>query len=223
MKRIAALTLALALLLSCAALAEGNWYVEAGQALALRMQALAADEAYIGLILSSANEEATQLREGFLQADLSKPSGCWFLPLPDEETLYMALRRLYAMEVGESGTDPFKDLTEVGREEVMKRLPATAANYLSSHAGIAWIMLSSAVNVGKLSEEPEDFAPGYLLMEYPGDYAVLVGYTRSAPGYVGASATLVPADTRQTIESVKDYADLLGLSLELEELESGQE
>ena len=216
MKRI--VVLILALLLSCAALAEGNWYVEQGQALALRMQALASDDAYIGMMLSSANEETDQLREGFAQADLSKPSGCWFLPLPDEETLYMAIRRLFAMEGGESGSDPFNELTDVGREEVMKRLPTAAVSYLSSHAGIAWMMLSSTVNVGKLSEAPEDFAPGYLLLEYPGDYAVLVVYTQSAPGYAAASATLVPADTRQTVESMKDYAELLGLSLELEDL-----
>lgn len=220
MKKRLALLLAITLAaLSCAAAAEGNWYVEQGQALALRMQALASDDAYIDLILSSGNEETRQLREGFVQADLSKPSGCWFLPLPDEDTLYMALRRLYAMEGGENEADPFNELTDVGREELMKRLPGTAMSYLSSHAGVAWIMLTSAVNVGKLLEEPEDFTPGYLLLEYPGDYAVLIGYTRSAPGYVGATTTLVSADTRETVESVKDYAELLGLSLELEPLE----
>ena len=90
-KWLAALVALAVLTLSLAALAERNWYVEEGQKLALRMQALAGDDAYFGMMMSSANEETDKLRETFVQEDLSKPTGAWFLPLPDGEAILSAL------------------------------------------------------------------------------------------------------------------------------------
>ena len=208
----------LALLLLCAALAEESWYVDEGRALALRTQVLASDEAYFSLFMPNEDEEVRRLREGFAGADLSKPSGAWFLPLPDEETLLMALRRLSAMEGGDANEDPLDGLTDVGRQALLKRLPGAAANVLASQAGVAWVVLAGVVGVGETVEAPEDFRPGYLLLEYPGDCAILVTFTGSFPGNIGASATLVPADSRETIQPVLEYAKLLNLPLELEEM-----
>ncbi len=208
----------LALLLLCAALAEESWYVDEGRALALRTQVLASDEAYFSLFMPNEDEEVRRLREGFAGADLSKPSGAWFLPLPDEETLLMALRRLSAMEGGDPNEDPLDGLTDVSRQALLKRLPGAAANVLASQAGVAWVVLAGVVGVGETVEAPEDFRPGYLLLEYPGDCAVLVAFSQSVPGYVGVSTTLVPASSRQIVQSAEDSAKLLGLSLELEEM-----
>lgn len=219
MKKLLATLLSLALMaLPLAALADGNWYVEEGRALALQMQALAADDAYIGLMMSRMDEETGRLREGFVQADLSKPSGAWFLALPEGEAILSALVVISGMEGDNAFAMTIGGISDVGREELIRRLPGTAASYLSSRAGIAWIMLSSAVSVGASREAPEDFRPGYLLLEYPGDSAVLVTFTGSFPGYVGASATLVPANSRETVQPVLDYARAAGLSLEMETL-----
>lgn len=219
MKKRLTMLLALALMIMpFAASAEGNWYVEEGQKLALRMQALAADEAYIGMMMSSMDEETDKLREYFVQADLTKPTGAWFLALPDGETIFAAVVAIAAGEGDDTPAKTLNEMSDVGKEELIRRLPGAAASYLSSRAGVAWIMLSSVISTSASIEAPEDFRPGYLLLEYPGDCAILVTFTGSFPGNIGASATLVPADSRETIQPVLEYAKLLNLPLELEEL-----
>ncbi len=219
MKKTMIALLALAILaLSMTALAEGNWYVEEGQKLALRMQALAGDDAYFGMMMSSADEETDKLRETFVQADLSKPTGAWFLPLPDGEAILSALLVYAGMEGDDTSAKTLNEMSDVGKEELIRRLPGVGASYLSSRAGVAWILLSGVISTSASMEAPEDFRPGYLLLEYPGDCAILVTFTGSFPGNIGASATLVPADSRETIQPVLEYAKLLNLPLELEEL-----
>ena len=214
MKKWVAMILALALL-SCAALAEGNWYVEAGQALASRMQALAADEAYIGMMASGV-DEARDLLDAFVGADLTRPTAAWFLPLPESDKLLSAVE-MYAMMNG--GADALAGLSDVGREQLAKRLPASAGSLLNGSAGIGWIVMSSLVSVGDAREEPEGFKPGFLLLEYPDDIAVLATFTRPLPGYVSVGASPAPADSLDTIRPALDAAKRLGLSLELEKIE----
>ena len=220
MKKLIAMVLAL-LLCGCA-LAEGNWYVDEGQALALRTQALAADDAYIEMIMSNSSEESIALKDGFVQADLTRPSAAWFLALPDKEEILSAIERYFILNGEDGNAAKFAELTDVGREEIMKRLPAAAGSMLISGAGVEWVVLFSVLNVGETCEEPQDFRPGYLLLEFPGDYAILATFSRSLGGYVGASAAIVPAGCLETVKPMLTYAKALGLQLELEEVEIGQ-
>lgn len=217
MKKLIAALLAL-VLISCAAMAEGNWYVEEGQALVARMQALAADEAYASL-MGSGNDETKALKDEFVQADLSKPTGTWFLPLPEGEALLSALERLAAMGGAEADLGAINELSDVGLEELVKRLPAAASTMLAAREGVSWVVLSNQVSVNQGREEPEGFKPGFLLMEYPGNFAALITFTRPLPGFVNVSALPVPAGSLETFQPVLDYAKLLGLPLELEEWE----
>lgn len=217
MKKALAMLLALALVLGGCALAEGNWYVEAGQALALRMQALAADEAYIGLMTTS--EEMRSINDEFAQADLSAPTHAWFMAIPDADELVTCIQRLVMVEGDAADLGAFDALSEVGREELIKRLPASASTMLSARGGVRWIAFSSVITVSQAKEEPEDFRPGFLLLEYPGDFAVLVTFGRPLPGYATASAMPVPANSLEEVQPLLDYAEKLGLPLALEELE----
>ena len=217
MKRM--LALAMALLLLSAAMAEGNWYVDEGQALAQRMQTLAADDVYMGMMMANSDEETTALKDGFAQADLSRPTGAWFLPMPEKEDMLTALLQLAAASGEDLDLSAFNALSDVGREELIKRIPASATNLLISREGVSWIVLSSLLSMGKAVEEPEDFAPGYLLLEYPGDYSILLTFTHSVPGYASVGATLAPAGCLETIKPVLEYARMLGLSVALEEVE----
>lgn len=216
MKKWAAVILALALL-SCAALAEGSWYVEAGQALAARMQALAADEAYIGL-MGSGNEELIDVKDAFVGTDLSRPTAAWFLALPERDEILSAIER-YAEMSGTMDADAFAELSDAARDELVRRLPGSVASLLCGQAGVGWIALSSLINAGEAREAPEDFRPGYLLLEYPGNVAVLATFTQSLPGYVGVSASPVPADSLDRVRPALATARQLGLSLELEKIE----
>lgn len=220
MKKLFAMLLALTMLASTA-LAEGNWYVNEGHALSLRMQALAADEVYIGM-MTTGDDETRALKADFVQADLSAPTRAWFLPLPDGDEMLAALERLALMEGSEADLNAINELSDVGREELLKKLPSVASMSLCSRAGISWVVLSSLITVSEAKEEPEDFAPGFLLMEYPGDFAVMITFGRPLPGYVTASATPVPAASMEEVSSLLEYAEKLGLSLALEELEIEQ-
>ena len=216
MKRM--LALALALLVCGCALAEGNWYVDEGQALARRMQTLAADDVYTGILMTSRDEATTALKDGFAQADLSKPTGAWFLPLPEREPLLAALLQLATASSEDLDLSGLNALSDVGREELIKRIPASAVSILISQSGVSWVVLSSLLSVGEAKEEPEDFIPGYLLLEYPGDYSLLVTFTRLLPGYASVGATLAPAGCLETIRPVLEYARMLGLPVEMEEV-----
>ena len=215
MKRI--LALALALLICGCALAEGNWYVEEGQALALRMQALAADEAYFH-VYATGNDGMNALREAFGQADLTKPTGAWFLALPEAEELRSALERMASMGGAEADMSAIDELSDVGWEELVKRLPASAATILTAQSGVEWVALSSVLTVSAPMEEPEDFTPGYLLLEYPGEFGALITFSRLLPGFVSVSALSVPANSLETVRPMLSYAKVLGLELELEAL-----
>lgn len=216
MKRLVSLVLAL-LLCGCA-IAEGNWYIEEGQALALRMQALAADEAYMALMLTG-DEEMRALRESFVQADLSEPEHAWFMALPDGDGMAVILERLSLMGGSEADMSAISGLSDVGREELIKRLPAAASSILTANAGVSWIALANMINVGEAKAEPEDFAPGFLLLEYSGDFDALVTFTRPLPGYASASAALAPANSLDQVQPLLEVARKLGLPLALEEMD----
>ena len=222
MKKLIATVLAL-LMIACAALAEGNWYVDEGQALALRMQALAADEAYMGLMMAGSNEETLALKDAFVQTDLSKPSAAWFMALPEKEEILSAIERFSILNSGEEAADTLSELTDVGKEELVKRLPASSTTILAAQSGVKLVTLSSMLTVSASMEEPDGFIPGYLLLEFPGDYAALVTFSRPLGGYVGASAMLAPAGCLETVKPMLTYVKALGLDLELEELEIPQE
>ena len=217
MKRLIAM--ALALMLCGCALAEGNWYVDEGQALAMRMQALAADEAYMGLMMAGSNEETLALKDAFVQTDLSKPSAAWFMALPEKEEILSAVERFSILNSGEEAADTLSELTDVGKEELVKRLPAAAPTILTAQSGVKWVTLFSVLTVTESMEEPEDFRPGYLLLEFPGDYAALVTFSRPLGGYVGASAILAPTGCLETVKPMLTYVKALGLDLELEEVD----
>ncbi len=221
MKKLFAIMLALALVLMLCgcALAEGNWYVDGGQALAMRMQALAADEAYMGLMMAGSNEETLALKDAFVQTDLSKPSAAWFMALPEKEEILSAIERFSILNSGEEAADTLSELTDVGKEELVKRLPASAATILAAQSGVKWVTLSSMLTVSASMEEPDGFIPGYLLLEFPGDYAALVTFSRPLGGYVGASALLAPTGCLETVKPMLTYVKALGLDLELEEVE----
>ena len=216
MKRLIAM--ALALMLCGCALAEENWYVNEGQALVQRMQTLAADDAYFHLY-ETGNDEMNALRKAFAEADLSKPTDARFMALPEKAELLSAMERMALMGGAEADLSEINNLTDVGKEELVKRLPAAAVTALTAQSGVEWVALSSVLTVGASIEAVEDFVPGYLLLEYPGEFAVLITFSRPLGGYLGASAIPVPANSLETIENMLPLTKAVGLNLELEEIE----
>ena len=216
MKRLIAM--ALALMLCGCALAEGNWYVNEGLALVQRMQTLAADDAYFHLY-ATGNEDMNALREAFVETDLSRPAGARFMALPEDSELRSALERMALLGGAEGDLSEINQLSDVGMEELVKRLPAVASNVLTAESGVEWVALSGVLTVSASLEAPEDFVPGYLLMEYPGDFAVLIGFSRPLGGYLGATARPVPANCLEAVEPMLTYVKAVGLDLELEEIE----
>ena len=121
-------------------------------------------------------------------------------------------------EGGEAEQEMIDTLSDVGREELLRKLPAAAATALVSRSGVSWIVLSGMISVSEAKEETEGFVPGFLFMEYSGYIAVLITFTRPLPGYCTASASIAPSTSMDEVRPLLEKAGKLGLSLALEEL-----
>ena len=126
-KIIAALTALM--LLAGSALAEENWYLEKGLALAERLGALAADEAYLQAYTSS-SDVADAVR-AFGQSDFLAPVSAKMLTLPDAETSKSIVR----MAMSAAGSS----LSDAAVEELARDLPSAFVSLLNARQSAAWL------------------------------------------------------------------------------------
>ena len=179
-KIIAALTALM--LLAGSALAEENWYLEKGLALAERLGALAADEAYLQAYTSS-SDVADAVR-AFGQSDFLAPVSAKMLTLPDVETSKSIVR----MAMSAAGSS----LSDAAVEELARDLPSAFVSLLNARQSAAWLAATSVLRTDESYLQPEEFTPGVLALEYP-ECAVAVAFSYSGEGIVSAYAAPAPS------------------------------
>lgn len=216
MKRWMAMLVAL-VLLAAGAMAEENWYAAEGQRMAERVQTLAGDEVYCQLYYT-ANESMDAMRKAIAAQDYSKPVSAKLFPLPGQDETVKTIKMLNAM-LGQTGDSDVLAMSDVGVEEMVKRIPASLVTMLTAKSGTEWVALQSVLTTGETCAEPENYRDAVLFLEYPGEYAVAVVFQRSIEGCVGVTARPVPKDGM--LDAAKEYFDVFreaGLDIRMEEL-----
>lgn len=181
LKKIIAALMALTLLAG-SALAEEDWYLKKGLALAGRLGALAADEGYLQVYTASPDIADAALAFG--QSDLSAPISAKMLILPDDEVSKSIVR----MAVSAAGGS----LSDAATEQLARGLPTMLVSALNARQSQTWLALSSVLGTGESYLQPEAFTPGVLALEYP-ECAVAVAFSYSGEGIVSAHAAPAPS------------------------------
>lgn len=215
MKRWMAMLVAL-VLLAAGAMAEENWYAAEGQRMAERVQTLAGDEVYCQLYYT-ANESMDAMREAIAAQDYSKPVSAKLFPLPGQDETVEMIKMLSAM-FGQTGDPDVLAMSDVGVEEMVKRIPASLVTMLTAKSGTEWVALQSVLATGETCAEPENYRDAVLFLEYPGEYAVAVVFQRSIEGCVGVTARPVPKDGMLDAAKYFDVFREAGLDIRMEEL-----
>ena len=214
MKRLLCILLVLLLTLSpLAALAE-NWYAEKGVILAERMHTLASDEAYVNTFTTDA--DVLEHVRALAEADLSAPVEARLLGLPDTESA-AALMELLSM----AGVDEMLHLSETGKAEILKRLPASFISSINGRYGVTMVVASSILSTSETYIMPESFQPGVLFLQYPGEYSVAVAFSRSGEETISASAMPIYTEfiTDLTAGENLSLLEQIGLNLLFKKIE----
>ena len=209
-KFLTALLLVALLLQPLAALAE-NWYLEKGVSLANHVQTLAADESFIQLY-SVYDADVMESIRSFANSDFSKPVSARMLSLQDTETAAMILSLIQGEEYA---------LSEVAEAEVLKRLPSMFINAINSRFGVNWIVTASVLTTSETHILPEDFQPGALMLQYPGDWSVAIAFSQTGESTVTATAIPICSDYLSVFTDSEELSalEMLGLNMLFQKIE----
>ena len=192
-------------LLPGGALAEENWYLDVGQTLVERMQALATDDIYISLY--TADEGIAELSQDIGARDYSQPVQARYLALPDVDT---ARNLLSLMEVFMPEEIP--EISDSAMNEIARRLPEILANMFNGYEGEKWLVVSSILKFEESFMQPEEFKPGLLWLEYP-EGAAWVSFSITGEGIITAGVSPAPLDWLESLTSSMNGLQKVGLNL----------
>lgn len=193
--------LAIGLMISGSAMAE-NWYVDVGTDLALRMHALAGEDAYVAMYTDS--EEILQQIHDFAQTEISTPETMRMLKLPSGEDTKRLINILAAIT-----DEEMAEMSDAVMEHFTRQVPGVLVSVLNSQIGVSWIATASVLTTSETFIQPEDFAPCVLWMEYPGDYAVAVGFTQTGEDTLTATATITRSGLLDSLTEDMDFVSKL--------------
>ena len=214
MKKFFAFMLALLLALCPVAALAGNWYAEKSLILAERMHTLASDEAYVTTFTTEDNLIA---HIGALAgSDFSAPVEARMLSLPDAGSAAALMSMLSMASGGEMA-----QLSETASAEIIRRLPGTFVSAINGQFGVTMVAASSILSTSETYIMPEDFRPGVLFLQYPGEYSVAVAFSQSGEETVSASAMPIYSEVIQELAASDDLSLLerLGLNLLFQKIE----
>ena len=184
MKKLISAILAVICVLSTASALAENWYVKEGQSLVKHIVELAGDDAYTALYTAPGDIRA--IIDEFAESDFTSPTEARMLSLPDSEA---ALELLSA--VASFAAEDIPEISDAALKELIKRLPGMIVTLVNNQHGTVWIAATTILSASETHVMPEDFQPGILLLEYPGEYSVAVTFSKTGDNTVTATATAI--------------------------------
>ena len=182
-KKLCALIALVLMLLPAGAMAE-NWYLEQGLVLAEQVDALAADEAYCSLYSSS--RDILELVREFADGDYSRPVRARMLVLPDET----GTNTLFSL-VGLIAGEEMPAMSETSLDKFAKGIPNMIVSLANGSMNSTWLAASTMLNAHETHIMPEGFTPGVLFLDYSGDYAIAVTFSKTGAETITASASMI--------------------------------
>lgn len=204
--------LAIGLMISGTAMAE-NWYVDVGTNLASRMHELAGEDGFVSLYTDS--EEILQQIYDFAQTEISTPETMRMLKLPSGEDTKKLINILGAI-MGEK----MPEISDVVMEHFARQVPNMLVSVLNSQIGVTWIAAASVLTTSETFIQPEDFAPCVLWIEYPGDYAIAVGFTQTGEDTLTATATITRSGLLDSLTEDMDFVSKLFFNALFQKIEN---
>lgn len=183
-KKLCLLIALVMMLLPVGAMAE-NWYLEQGLMLAERMDIVAGDEAYRSMYTSS--DDVLDIVADFSEADYSAPVKARMLVLPGE-TGATALLSL----IGLAAEEGMPEISEEAMQMIVRGLPGAIVSVINGRVSASWLAASSILHTFETYIMPEEFTPGVLFLEYPGEHSVAVSFAQTGADTVTATAQMIP-------------------------------
>ena len=193
--------LAIGLMISGTAMAE-NWYVDVGTNLASRMHELAGEDGFVSMYTDS--QEILQQIHDFAQTEISTPETMRMLKLPSGEDTKRLINILVALM-----DEEMPEISDAVVEHFARQVPSMLVSVLNGQIGVTWIATATVLTTSETFIQPEDFVPCVLWMEYPGDYAIAVGFTQTGEDTLTATATITRSGLLDSLTEDMDFVSKL--------------